>query len=355
MTARAPNLRVGNRGIALVIVLWALTVIAVISANFTTSNRDGLFLARNTVERAKAEALADAGFYRAVLAIANQENEPLIADDAAAAGQPDGLSASLPSGGDGTGISEELGTPEEQFGEFGPPKWRADGTIYQWLHGGGTVLISIQDEAGKIDINAATEDLLLRLFFAVDPDDQEPEALVDRLIDLRDIYQDRRPLGAEDTDYERANFGYGAKDRPFERTDELRRVLGVSANIYAQVRPLITVHSGQRGVDPDVAPASVLAILSVAAEVSTDPNGAPQINQQVNPSRATRRQTRANESSSRERAFTIKTEARTAGGGVFVRQAIVELTGDRERPITVRQWEQARTRLGVRSSVAEAQ
>lgn len=67
--------RAHNRGIALVIVLWTLTIIAVISANFTTSNRDGLFLARNTVERAKAEALADAGFYRAVLAVVNQEAE----------------------------------------------------------------------------------------------------------------------------------------------------------------------------------------------------------------------------------------------------------------------------------------
>ena len=70
----------GQRGVALVIVLWALTVIAVISANFTTANRDGLFLARNTVERAKAEALADAGIYRAVLAIVNQEAEPESGD-----------------------------------------------------------------------------------------------------------------------------------------------------------------------------------------------------------------------------------------------------------------------------------
>ena len=157
----------GNRGIALVIVLWALTIIAVISANFTTSTRDGLFLARNTVERAKAEALADAGFYRAVLAIVNQEAEPQTGDGAETAGQPGGLAAALQSVRAGFGSSQGLGTTEEKFGEFGPPTWRTNGTIYQWPVGDGTVLISIQDEAGKIDLNAATEDLLLQLFRAV--------------------------------------------------------------------------------------------------------------------------------------------------------------------------------------------
>lgn len=250
--------RAHNRGIALVIVLWTLTIIAVISANFTTSNRDGLFLARNTVERAKAEALADAGFYRAVLAVVNQEAEPLAGDDGD--GQLDDLVNALQSVRAGFGDGQGLSIPEEQFGEFGPPKWRTNGAIYQWPLEGGTVLISIQDEAGKIDLNAATEDLLLQLFRAIEPSEQAPEALVDRLIDYRDTDKDRRPLGAEDSDYQSADRGYGAKDQPFERTDELRRVLGVTQELFRRVAPMITVHSRQRGVDPDVAPVDVLEI-----------------------------------------------------------------------------------------------
>jgi general secretion pathway protein K len=337
---------IGNRGVALVIVLWALTVIAVIAANFTTANRDGLFLARNTVERAKAEALADAGFYRAVLAIVSQEAEPR-AGDGAPAGQPGGLASSLRSVRAGIGSSPDLDNSEEQFGELGPPTWRTNGKIYEWPLGEGTVLISIQDEAGKIDLNAATEGLLLQLFSAIDLPDQDPATMVDRLIDYRDADQERRPLGAEDIDYQRANLGYGAKDRPFERTDELRRVLGVTLAMFAQISPLVTVHSGQRGVDPNVAPAGVLGVLSAAVEQLEDPLRAADDGNRTLSSQATRRQSRANRSSSRERAFTIKTEARTAGGGVFVRQAIVELTGDRDQPITVRQWEQARSRISA--------
>ena len=343
------NLRPGNRGIALVIVLWALTVIAVISANFTTSNRDGLLLARNTVERAKAEALADAGFNRAVLAIVNQEAEPPAGEGAETAEQLEGLASSLQSVRAGFGSGLDFAAAAERFGELGPPKWQVNGTIYEWPLRDGTVLISIQDEAGKIDLNAATEDLLLQLFRALDPAEQTPEALVDSLIDYRDVDQDRRPLGAEDSDYQRADLGYGAKDRPFERADELRRVLGVSPELFAQVNPLITVHSRQRGIDPDVAPAEVLAVLDTANDASEIPDIVPATPTRAAPNRALRGQIRQNVSSSRGRAFTITAEAQTVGGGVYVRQAIVELTGDRDRPITVHQWEQAGSRISLQS------
>jgi len=338
--------RNGSRGVALVIVLWALTVIAVIAANFTTANRDGLLLARNTVERAKAEALADAGFYRAVLAIVSQEAEP----GAETLGQPDGLASSLQSVRAGIGSPQDLETSEEQFGDLGSPTWRTNGKIYEWPIAEGNVLISIQDEAGKIDLNAATEDLLLQLFSAIDLAGQDPAALVDRLIDYRDTDQERRPLGAEDIDYRRADLGYGAKDRPFERTDELRRVLGVTLEMFARIMPMVTVHSGQRGVDPNVAPAEVLGILSTTIDQPEAPGRAADEADRTLAGRVTGRQSRANTSSSRERAFTIMTEAQTAGGGIFVRRAIVELTGDRDQPITVRQWEQARSRLSFESA-----
>lgn len=336
---------IGQRGVALVIVLWALTVISVIAANFTTANRDGLFLARNTVERAKAEALADAGFYRAVLALVNQEAEPAIGDDAAPADQDSGLADSFQSVRTNAASLPDPDAEAEQFGEFGPPTWRTNGKIYEWPVGDGTVLISIQDEAGKIDLNAATEDLLQQLFAAIGLAEADAATLVDRLIDYRDTDQDRRPLGAEDFDYQSSDLGYGAKDRPFERADELRRVLGVSQEIYTVVAPLVTVHSGQRGVDPDMAPPDVLAVLG-AASVVADTETAP--------AEPATRANRTSTSSSRQRAFTIRTEARTVGGGVFVREAIVELTGDRDQPITVRQWEQARTRLSVESAEYEA-
>ncbi len=58
-----------SRGIALVVVLWALTLLAVIAVSFTMTTRTDTKIVRNLVENAKAGALADAGVYRATLGL----------------------------------------------------------------------------------------------------------------------------------------------------------------------------------------------------------------------------------------------------------------------------------------------
>lgn len=332
------TVRMSQRGVALVIVLWALTVIAVIAANFTTTSRDGVLLARNTVERAKAEAFADAGVYRAVLALVNQEAAPETGDSTAASQPANGPGNPLQTVRSDMPSAQDQDTGDSRFGEFGPPKWRTDGAIYEWPFADATVMISIQDEAGKIDLNAASEDLLLRLFSSIDLSGIDPETMVDRLLDYRDSDQERRPHGAEDIDYQRADLDYGAKDRPLERTDELLRVLGMTPQIYAQLAPMITVYSGRSGVEANVAPTAVLGVMGTAGAAID-----------VNADRAIRELTgrvgRNSSDTARGHTFTIIAEAHTAGGGIFSRQAVVEVTGDRSQPIRVREWAQAAARL----------
>jgi hypothetical protein len=41
---------------------------------------------------------------------------------------------------------------------------------------------------------------------------------------------------------------------------------------------------------------------------------------------------------SREVMYTVRAEAKTAGGGLFVREAVVELTGEPDRPFRVHAW-----------------
>ncbi len=62
---QSPN----QSGIALVIVLWVIALLAVVAVSFTTATRSQANLVRNLVENAKAEALADAGLYRAILGL----------------------------------------------------------------------------------------------------------------------------------------------------------------------------------------------------------------------------------------------------------------------------------------------
>jgi len=57
-----------TRGIALVSVLWIAGLLAIMAASFVSASRTEARLARNLLENAKAEALADAGVHRAALA-----------------------------------------------------------------------------------------------------------------------------------------------------------------------------------------------------------------------------------------------------------------------------------------------
>jgi len=43
------------------------------------------------------------------------------------------------------------------------------------------------------------------------------------------------------------------------------------------------------------------------------------------------------------RAVTIRSEGRTPGGGLFVREAVVAMTGKRENPYLSRVWRQGRS------------
>ncbi len=63
----------GRRGLALVTVLWVLMLLALIAASFTKTTRLEINLTRNLIENAKAEALADAGVYRAIYAVLSNE------------------------------------------------------------------------------------------------------------------------------------------------------------------------------------------------------------------------------------------------------------------------------------------
>ncbi len=59
--------RRGQRGLALVTVLWVLMLLSLVAASFTLTTRTEINVTRNLIENAKAKALADAGVYRAIL------------------------------------------------------------------------------------------------------------------------------------------------------------------------------------------------------------------------------------------------------------------------------------------------
>ncbi len=301
------------RGIALVIVLWGLVLLAVIAAAFTTETRTEVTLARNLVENAKAKALAAAGVHAAMLGLHRREVEK---------------------------------------------RWRADGTVYSMASGEGEVSIVIDDEAGKIDLNAAPDELIQGLLVAVGLADGEAQALTAAIADFRDADDETHLGGAEDAEYRAAGLAWGPKNKPFEAVEELHQVLGMTRQVYALAAPGLTVHSRSKGVDVTVAPAIVLLALpgvdAEAVEAFTEQRqartgaGEPGAGQRAGAELGGARITtlpglgRQYASRSRGRVFTVRAEARVRSGAVFVREAVISMTRNIEKPFNTHAWRRGR-------------
>lgn len=213
-----------ERGIALVLVIWITTLLLVIAGSFLYAMRTDARAARNAALIARGEALAQAAVSRAAI---------------------------------------ELFKPVA-----GPEVWRRDSQARRWAFEGAEVTVRLSDESAKIDINTANNELLKGLFRSAGASEEEAARMVDAVLDWRDVDSLKRPQGAEDTDYSRAGLRGLPANSPFQSTEELQLVLGVSPDIYQRIAPMITIYSRQPGVNPYVASrATLLAIPGLTAEV----------------------------------------------------------------------------------------
>ena len=279
--AERRSVRRKQRGIALVMVLWVLILLGLVAAGFQRETRLGTGIARNAVENAKAEALADAGIQRAMLGLAD---------------------------GDGTA-------------------WRVDGTPYRFALGDGTIVIRVQDEGGKVDLNLAPPLLLQGLLQVAGVEANAARNLLDAIVDFRDPDSDRLPGGAEDPEYAAADRDGGAKDAPFDTKEELLQVLGIDRALYDAIAPYVTVYAQRGRIDLNTAPALLLQTL---------PNLTPQEREQILADRATG----AALQTARVNVVTVRVEAMTAGGGRFVREAVMKRSRDGQQPFTILEWRQ---------------
>jgi general secretion pathway protein K len=212
-------------GVALVLVLWVLTLLGIIATSFSKSMATETELARQLTLSAQARALAEAGIYRGILDLLRFRRKPQA-------------------------------------------KWQANGTVYKVIKlGRGEIRIAIQDEAGRIDLNTAQKPLIEGLLRGVGVDDQARAAISDAIIDWRDPDNLRQLQGAEDEDYQAAGRSYGAKDGFFSCVEDLQQVLGITPALYRKLAPLLTVHSHRPNVDINVAPPKLAQVLEASESV----------------------------------------------------------------------------------------
>ncbi len=212
----------GQRGIALVVVLWLVVLMTVIGASHARNMRIETSLAFNHVGTARARALAEAGINRAIMELFVME---LFVSDTAT-------------------------------------RWPLDGTARQIQLDSGSVNIAIRDASGLLDLNKADAVQLEAVLKAAGAEEALSQELADAVLDWRDKDQLRRLHGAEDNDYRHAGLDWGARDGLFASVDELRYVLGMTHELFERLAPYVTVHSSQNDVNLKYAPAWLFTVLT---------------------------------------------------------------------------------------------
>ncbi len=122
--------------------------------------------------------------------------------------------------------------------------------VIEWSNAGGSVRVAALPEAGKIDLNAAGEELIEGLTSAVADDPSTARALADALLDWRDTDDSRRLAGAELDDYAQQGGSVRPRDGPLPFVAELRSVQGFDLDLYARLADAVTVFSGNADPGP---------------------------------------------------------------------------------------------------------
>ncbi len=150
-------------------------------------------------------------------------------------------------------------------------RWLADGRAYTVAWHDYSVEIRSWAEQGKLDINKADENQLQRLLQNLNFEPDQQAALADALMDWRDEDDWVRMNGAEKLQYQQQDKLYEPANRPFDHLAQLRMVLGFDDEVYTRLAPFITVYSGQSQVDLHWASTAMKAVWQAMEEDFSTP------------------------------------------------------------------------------------
>ena len=209
--------RARQRGVALLLVLWAMALLAIVLGGFVLVARTETLQSRFLLDATRARYASEAGISRAAYEL--RRADPLT-------------------------------------------RWVADGRPYKVMFDDAEVEIALIDESGKIDFNVADEVLLLQLFLSIGVEEPRARSLVDAIMDWRDPDDLVRANGAEERDYEAAGLSYKPTNFGFQTVGEVQQVLGMTWELFEQLEPYITVYS--RNPQPNAAFAAPLVLQAMA-------------------------------------------------------------------------------------------
>jgi general secretion pathway protein K len=216
MKALLLSSRNAQRGVALLLVMWALTLLAIMLGGYAMLARTEGMQARYQFAQAQAHYAAEAGVMRAIYGL--QDTQPQT-------------------------------------------HWVADGRTYPFKYEDASVKVNVVDEGGKVDLNAARPEVLMALLTAAGVDSNQARDIAQSIVDWRSFGISSDDVSRRAQAYKAAGRDYGPRSGPFASVEELQMVLGMTPAIYAKIGSVVTIWSGRDSPDPNTAPPLALAAI----------------------------------------------------------------------------------------------
>jgi general secretion pathway protein K len=230
--------RTASDGFILVAVLWILAALATLATIFS------VYLANTAVSLSTndGDVQTEALVYAGLELTAYQVSTPQTPTPAAP--QP--------------------GAPQGRQNDVPPPPARGD---FTFRLGRANVAVSFIPETARIDINAASPQLLASFFNVLGVPRQQAEQYVERIAGWVTTPKGTQVQGVVATDnneealYRAAGRSYAPRGAPFAHIDELSLVVDIPPAIVERAKPFLTVYTGKSQIDVlDAAPEVVAAI-----------------------------------------------------------------------------------------------
>lgn len=296
--SRGQSQHPGDRGFALILVIWVLALLALLGAEVAADSHSAAVVTRNRLDRAQLQASADAGITLGVMGLL----DPVVS-----------------------------------------ARWQADGRVYDRRYAGQRLAITIADEGGKIDLNTAPKELIAGLLNEFGVSGERQAQIVQAILDRRAQFVASAPVVAPGANtgriYGQARVNLGKL--AFADVSELRLLPGMTRSLYAQLAPELTVYAQNPTVNPMTASRPVLLAIPGAGPGDADAmmaartGGATQLDAEELSKLAlyARPDTL--------HVVTITARAGRADGASFTRRAVIAVSPD--RPLDgarILRWEQ---------------
>src|SRR3972149_290638 len=246
-------------GVALIMVLWVVTILCVIVLEFSFAMRTEVHITKNFQEELQLYALAEGGIQRAIAELV-YKNDPKVQQ-----------------------MRKNLNINELPLEKR---EWFTDGRDYLLPFDQGACEVRVIGEGGKANINLVPETMLRNILNNLGGKIEIRRVVVDSILDWADADDLYRVNGAENDYYRSLKEPYDCKNGNLDSIEELLLVRGVTPGLFYRrketkkgeeggrtegigLRDIFSIYSSGEQIDINSAPLTVLrVVLGIPSEVA---------------------------------------------------------------------------------------